>query len=50
MQLVLAGSDSQGLRYGTTGTRKSFFVEWKERKDKGTATSEPLPPRWLLAG
>lgn len=30
VQLVLAGSDSQSLRYGTTGTPEQFFVEWKE--------------------
>ncbi len=30
VQLVLAGSDSQGLRYGTTGTPEQFFVEWKD--------------------
>ena len=30
VQLVFAGSDSQGLRYGTTGTPEKFFVEWKE--------------------
>ena len=30
VQLVLAGSDSQGLRYGTAGTREQFFVEWKD--------------------
>ena len=29
VQLVLAGSDSQGLRYGTIGTPEQFFVEWK---------------------
>jgi type I restriction enzyme R subunit len=29
VQLVLAGSDSQGLRYGTTGTPEQFFVDWK---------------------
>jgi type I restriction enzyme R subunit len=29
VQLLLAGSDSQGLRYGTTGTPEQFFVEWK---------------------
>lgn len=29
VQLVLAGSDSQGLRYGTATTRAEFFVEWK---------------------
>jgi type I restriction enzyme R subunit len=30
VQLVIAGSDSQGLRYGTTGTPEQFFVEWKD--------------------
>lgn len=29
VQLVFAGSDSQGLRYGTATTRAEFFVEWK---------------------
>jgi type I restriction enzyme, R subunit len=29
VQLVFAGNDSQGLRYGTTGTKEEFFVEWK---------------------
>lgn len=30
VQLVLAASDSQGLRYGTVGTPEQFFVEWKD--------------------
>jgi type I restriction enzyme, R subunit len=30
VQLVLAGNDSQGLRYGTAGTAEQFFVEWKD--------------------
>jgi type I restriction enzyme, R subunit len=30
VQLVLAGSDSQGLRYGTAGTPEQFFVQWKD--------------------
>ena len=30
VQLLLAGSDSQGLRYGTTGTPEQFFVKWKD--------------------
>jgi type I restriction enzyme R subunit len=29
VQLVFAGSDSQGLRYGTVTTAAEFFVEWK---------------------
>jgi type I restriction enzyme R subunit len=35
VQLVLAGSDSQGLRYGTTGTPEQFFVEWKDEAASG---------------
>lgn len=30
VQFVFAGSDSQGLRYGTTGTPEQFFVQWKD--------------------
>lgn len=40
VQLVLAGSDSQGLRYGTTGTPEKFFVEWKHH----LKASEGAPP------
>ncbi len=29
VQFVFAGSDAQGLRYGSTGTPEQFFVEWK---------------------
>lgn len=29
-QLVFAGNDTQGLRYGTTGTPEQFFVQWKD--------------------
>ncbi len=36
VQLVLAGSDSQGLRYGTTGTPEQFFVEWKDADPAGS--------------
>ena len=41
VQLVLAGSDSQGLRYGTTGTPEQFFVEWK---DEATRPARHPPP------
>jgi type I restriction enzyme, R subunit len=34
VQLVFAGSDSQGLRYGTTGTPEEFFVQWKVEKSE----------------
>jgi type I restriction enzyme, R subunit len=55
VQLVLAGSDSQGLRYGTTGTPEKFFVEWKHHKmgeaDAGLTLGELLdePLRQMLA-
>ncbi|WP_039962579.1 type I restriction endonuclease subunit R, partial [Rhodopirellula europaea] len=29
VQLVFAGNDSEGLKYGTTGTPTKFFAEWK---------------------
>jgi type I restriction enzyme, R subunit len=29
VQVLLAGSDSQGLRYGTVTTREEFFAAWK---------------------
>ncbi len=44
VQLVFAGSDSQGLRYGTTGTPEQFFVEWKDQ----SASSEALAPGAFL--
>ena len=39
VQLLFAGSDSQGLRYGTTGTPEQFFVEWK---DEAQSAGEPV--------
>jgi len=30
LQLVMAGNDSQGLRYGTIETREKYYLEWKE--------------------
>ena len=30
IQFVLAGNDSEGLRYGTTGTPSKYFLTWKE--------------------
>lgn len=30
MQLVMAGNDTQGLRYGTIKTPEKYYLEWKE--------------------
>jgi type I restriction enzyme R subunit len=34
MQFVLAGNDTQGLRYGTIETSEKYFLQWKEESDK----------------
>lgn len=33
MQLVMAGNDTQGLRYGTIQTPEKHYLEWKESVD-----------------
>ena len=33
VQLIFAGNDSEGLRYGTTGTPEKFFLNWKEDEE-----------------
>lgn len=40
MQLVMAGNDNQGLRYGTVGTTEKYFLQWKEEGvDKNYASA-----------
>ena len=36
MQFVFAGSDSEGLRYGTIGTEEKYFLKWKEDEQDDT--------------
>jgi type I restriction enzyme R subunit len=33
VQFVFAGSDSEGLRYGTVGTEEKYFLKWKEDEE-----------------
>tara|TARA_R110001606_G_scaffold399253_1_gene582755 strand:- start:2443 stop:5559 length:3117 start_codon:yes stop_codon:yes gene_type:complete len=47
VQLVFAGSDSQGLRYGTTGTPEQFFVQWKDEGGASELTAGTLLDRPL---
>ena len=30
MQLVMAGNDTEGLRYGTIETPEKYYLTWKE--------------------
>ncbi|MDP2128316.1 MAG: type I restriction endonuclease subunit R [Pseudohongiella sp.] len=46
-QLLLAGSDSQGLRYGSTGTPEQFYVQWKDEQNTGELISGSLLDRPL---
>ena len=41
-QVLFAGNDAQGLRYGTATTEEKFFVEWKCERD--------LPEEEITAG
>ena len=36
IQLILAGNDSEGLRYGTIGTEDKYFLTWKEDETDNT--------------
>ena len=36
VQMVIAGNDSEGLRYGTIGTPETFFLPWKEDEADNT--------------
>ncbi len=38
-QFLLAGSDAQGLRYGTVGTPEQFFVQWKDEAPAAAGSS-----------
>ncbi len=33
VQFIFAGNDSEGLRYGTTGTPEKYFLKWKEDEE-----------------
>ena len=42
MQLVMAGNETQGLRYGTTETTERYYLRWKEAGADGTGVSAGL--------
>ncbi|MDB5955924.1 HsdR family type I site-specific deoxyribonuclease [Ramlibacter sp.] len=39
MQWVMAGNDTEGLRYGTTETKEKYYLKWVE--DSGEFAAEP---------
>lgn len=40
IQFVMAGNNSEGLRYGTIGTKKKYYLEWKN--DTVNTEAQPL--------
>ena len=36
IQFILAGNDTQGLRYGTIGTQDKYYLSWKEDIEDNT--------------
>jgi type I restriction enzyme R subunit len=36
VQIVFAGNDSEGMRYGTIGTEEKYFLKWKEDEADNT--------------
>jgi len=47
IQLVMAGNDTQGLRYGVIKTPEKYFLKWKE-EDEESQTEEALLDRHLM--
>lgn len=47
IQLVMAGNDSQGLRYGTIETPEKYYLEWKEANPHHTPQSDASTPTHL---
>jgi len=48
MQLVLAGNDSQGLRYGTIETPQKYYLTWKEDTDVAPDPAANAPAGYAM--
>ena len=42
MQYVMAGNDTEGLRYGTIQTPEKYYLTWKETPPSGHGSGNPL--------
>jgi type I restriction enzyme, R subunit len=42
LQLVLAGNDTEGLRYGTIETKEKYYLTWKEAGPEGNPLDQAL--------
>ncbi len=48
VQLVMAGNDTEGLRYGTIQTRERHWLQWKEPAEDQAGAPLGSPPSQLL--
>tara|TARA_R110002050_G_scaffold57423_5_gene129165 strand:+ start:77194 stop:80355 length:3162 start_codon:yes stop_codon:yes gene_type:complete len=48
MQLVMAGNDTQGVRYGTIETSEKYYLEWKEPEGKDNLPASGITTETLL--
>lgn len=48
MQLVMAGNDTQGLRYGTIETSEKYYLEWKEPEESVFLATKGIQAEELL--
>ena len=44
VQLVLAGNDTQGLRYGAIDTPERYYLRWREEREVDGGPNEPVEP------
>ncbi len=49
IQLVLAGNDSQGLRYGVIETSEKYYLSWKEENPKYNLKFDSKDKKYLSA-
>lgn len=42
MQMVMAGNDTEGLKYGTIETKEKYYLTWKEDENKDGRIKEEL--------
>ena len=47
MQFVMAGNDTQGLRYGTIETPEKYYLTWKEENPNYNPQTDPKENKYL---
>ncbi|MCT7986371.1 HsdR family type I site-specific deoxyribonuclease [Laspinema sp. A4] len=47
LQLVMAGNDTQGIRYGTIETSEKYYLEWKEENPLYNPNTHPKTQKYL---